>query len=155
MLTGTPCRSRGRVGWGSSSSRVRRSLLFHLSRRAAYCRLTFSGARVNTDWEDHNTEGGQGQRVAAPQKLWGHPSNLPCPVRLWTKFPWAEHYLVAYAGCTSWGLRRSDQKNSSLSNLGSMSANWALPSGKIRRIPPLTWEKSRVCQYEPPRMVPG
>lgn len=47
-------------------------------------------------------------------------------------------YLVVYAGCTSWGFRRSDQKNSSLSNLGSMSANWALPSGKIRSIPPLT-----------------
>lgn len=54
--------------------------------------------------------------------------------------------LVEWAGCTSWGFRRSDQNSSSRSNLGSMSANWALPSGKIRRRPPCSW-KARSVQH--------
>ncbi len=49
--------------------------------------------------------------------------------------------LVAKAGWTSWGFRLSDQNSSSRSNLGSMSANWAFPSGKIRRRPPCSWQK--------------
>lgn len=48
--------------------------------------------------------------------------------------------LVAKAGWTSCGFRLSDQNRRRRSNFGSMSANWAFPSGKIRRRPPCSWK---------------
>ena len=46
------------------------------------------------------------------------------------------HYLGLKVGCTSWGFLASDQKNISLSKIGSMSATLSTQVGNIRNSPP-------------------
>lgn len=88
-------------------------------------------------WEDSSSDSKQCGLVLWLDGIWFFAPRLSA---VWhcSTFTVGDSYRVAYAGLTSWGFRRSDQKIKSLSKMGSIFATTVRLSGKIWRSPPWT-----------------